>query len=760
MENNENGARGRYASEKPNNSTGAPWYRRLWRAVQRGLIWLSGAQMEEFEGSEKENRAPLPLWEKRKYEAMGATVLVPAIFGMVGASYAVSTLTDNLWIAAGFALIWGFIILVIDRALLTTYRAFASPFTKCSQFVLRFAIAFLLGFTIAHPMTLLVFRDTIDTEVERERAGEIQDARLLAEENKNRIEERIAETAAAVAVQQQKYQETISASFMEKKDQSVGSEPAVIKPSGRAALEEQVAQATTAQKSRIAELDREIGQHSERYLAAQQELGSWQEQYEAEINGTRSGAAGVGPRARSVEQDQLKPRRDEAARLGSLMQSLTGQRNQLGDDIVAAEKRIRDEYAGAVAADSARVREDQQQVAALQRELQKQQLSIFVDQQDALLAQVQAQIDSHSQELMRLRAEATQMAQDAQSEVEMLQSQRRGDLLTQTLALHRLFVKGEEGGKFALIVYVVLALLFMVVDTIPIVVKFFSAPGPYDLKLMLGPKQIPWSRAKRGGGVSGEGEEETEIDWAKRDKRFAVIDNYVALSKRLEEAECEMRVAEGRVAHPIERIENQLEYLKRLAEIERERRVAEEKAKEPRDLIDDYVDLSNRLKEAERTTEVAEGKASLPFERIDRHVALSKRVAEAKRELEHTNGNGKTPGVNGGPGSPHASGVGRNGGKGAAAASEDGHPGEGKGSRPWPASHSETAVGNPESSPPPEPESQNDADAGLAFSAREAHDNAEKPWVSSKDQEDLAVKASREIADSREYIQPDLLDRR
>jgi hypothetical protein len=36
---------------------------------------------------------------------------------------------------------------------------------------------------------------------------------------------------------------------------------------------------------------------------------------------------------------------------------------------------------------------------------------------------------------------------------------------------------------FALVAYLVLTLLFMLVDTIPLVVKFFSKPGPYDTLL-------------------------------------------------------------------------------------------------------------------------------------------------------------------------------------------------------------------------------------------------------------------------------------
>ena len=96
----------------------------------KALIWLAGADDEKL--------AHCPKWEVRKYAAFGATVLVPSTFGAIAASYAVSTVTPEgfKWVAFAFAIIWGLIILTIDRALLSSYRAFASPGTKLSQFLL------------------------------------------------------------------------------------------------------------------------------------------------------------------------------------------------------------------------------------------------------------------------------------------------------------------------------------------------------------------------------------------------------------------------------------------------------------------------------------------------------------------------------------------------------------------------------------------------------------------------------------------------
>ena len=43
-----------------------------------------------------------------------------------------------------------------------------------------------------------------------------------------------------------------------------------------------------------------------------------------------------------------------------------------------------------------------------------------------------------------------------------------------------MFEEGAEGGRFAFYTYIILTALFMLVDTIPLVVKFFTKAGPYD----------------------------------------------------------------------------------------------------------------------------------------------------------------------------------------------------------------------------------------------------------------------------------------
>ena len=137
----------------------------LKRIIRRIFFWLSGASTDALE--------KCPEWEQRKYVAFGATVLVPTAFAILASSYAMSTLTSDPRVIVPVAILWGFIILTIDRALLATYRSYQPFLRKLSQFSLRLVVAILMGLTISHPLTLLLFKDTVNSVIETEREAEI-----------------------------------------------------------------------------------------------------------------------------------------------------------------------------------------------------------------------------------------------------------------------------------------------------------------------------------------------------------------------------------------------------------------------------------------------------------------------------------------------------------------------------------------------------------------------------------------------------------
>lgn len=440
---------------------------------KRAFFWLSGAGTETLE--------QCPAWEQRKYVAFGATVLVPCAFAFIACAYALSTLTDNARCIYPVAAVWSFIIMTIDRALLASYRPYMSFVRKLSQFSLRLVVAILMGITIAHPLVLLLFRDTVTTVIEKDRAAEIETARMGFEKSKEKVRSQITGLEAAIAVQRAKWNESFQAKFILQDSTDATSAIPGLTATQQTELKAATDEATAPFRARLAVIDKQSAEYAPQYAKLQEELGFWQAEFERELNGQRSGLVGEGPRAKSIRADQLEPRREEAKRLGGLLEHLTAEKTTLQTQTRQAEAAAIRLFETRLAEIAAANKTEAERVAALKQRVENDQAETFVTQQNFLRETIKHQIDTRLAELTRMQGELTAIAGEEHERLEALRAEPRKDILTQTLALHTLFQAGNQGGQFALYTYVVLALLFMLVDTIPLLVKFFTKPGPYDL---------------------------------------------------------------------------------------------------------------------------------------------------------------------------------------------------------------------------------------------------------------------------------------
>ncbi len=439
---------------------------------KRAFFWLSGAGTQTLE--------QCPAWEQRKYVAFGATVLVPCAFAFIACAYALSTLTDNPRVIYPVAAVWAFIILTIDRALLAGYRAYMSIFRKLSQFALRLVVAVLMGITIAHPLVLLLFRDTVSSVIEKDRAAEIEVVRGGFEKEKNRIREQVTGLETAIAEQRQKWNESFQAKFILQENEDAGSAIPGITPEQQTELKAAIDEGTAPFKERLTVIETQAAELTPQYTKLQTELGFWQAEFERELNGQRSGMKGEGPRARSIRSDQLEPRREESKRLGALLEHLTAEKATLQTQSRQAEAAAIAQFEGKLAEIEKANQVEAARVAGLKQKVEQDQAEQFVTQQNALRDTIKEQIDTRIAELKRVQQELATVADEETTRLTSIREEPRKDILTQTLALHALFQAGNEGGQFAFYTYIVLTLLFMLVDTIPLIVKFFTKPGPYD----------------------------------------------------------------------------------------------------------------------------------------------------------------------------------------------------------------------------------------------------------------------------------------
>jgi len=440
-------------------------------------IWLCGSGTDLLENCTKA--------EQRKHGALGLTVLVPATFALIASSYAVSTLTNNLFIIVPIAIVWAAIILLIDRSILATYRSSLAPRWKAFQFGIRMTVATLMGLTISHPITLLLFKDTITAQIEQERDEEIAAVRQVAAKEKAAVESKIAAITDQIEENREEYRSSFQASFLEDNGEGDASlaMPGELTPADRDQMRAKIEGETADLEERLAELDAEKQELLEQQQTLTEEIAHWQSEYEAEVNGERSGRPGVGPRARSIENDQLAWRRQEADRITTELTRINTNRFDIEGEMQRIANQVQAEFVAMATERAERQRAEQERVADLKRRAQETQLTSFVEGQDGVRSQIQAQIDSGLADLQRLRGEVTSISEGEQERIAEIEHAPRRDLLTQTLALHHLFVSGSEGGRFALVAYLVLAGLFLAVDTIPIIVKFTSKGGEYDEKL-------------------------------------------------------------------------------------------------------------------------------------------------------------------------------------------------------------------------------------------------------------------------------------
>ena len=441
-------------------------------SFKRFFFWLSGAGSETLE--------QCPTWEQRKYVAFGATVLVPCAFAFIACAYALSTLTENPRVIYPVALVWAFIILTIDRALLASYRPYMSFFRKFSQFSLRLVVAVLMGITIAHPLVLLLFRDTISSVIEKDRAAEIEVVRSGFDREKQKIRSQIDLLEIALAEQRVKWNESFQARFILQETENASSAIPGLTSAQQKELKAAIDEATAPFRERLLVVESQAAEFSPQYAKLQTDLGYWQAEFERELNGQRSGLSGEGPRARSIRSDQLEPRREESKRLGNLLEHLTAEKASLQTQARQAEAASIALFEGKLAEIVSANKAEAERIAGLKQKVESDQAGQFVTQQNALRETIKQQIDTQLTELGRVQTELAGVAKEESTRLTAIRAEPRRDILTQTLALHALFKAGNQGGQFAFYTYIVLTLLFMLVDTIPLLVKFFTKPGPYD----------------------------------------------------------------------------------------------------------------------------------------------------------------------------------------------------------------------------------------------------------------------------------------
>jgi hypothetical protein len=129
------------------------------------------------------------------YPSVGALVLATAVLASLASAYAFFTVFQRPPIAILFGVLWGFMILNLDRLILTTFPKHENIPRQLLHAAPRIGLALLISITIAHPLLLRIFepeiRDRIARDTDSSRSiieDKINEAHKQAARERERIE--------------------------------------------------------------------------------------------------------------------------------------------------------------------------------------------------------------------------------------------------------------------------------------------------------------------------------------------------------------------------------------------------------------------------------------------------------------------------------------------------------------------------------------------------------------------------------------------
>jgi hypothetical protein len=145
------------------------------------LLWISGAQPKVLD------QCPS---ERIKFESLGWAILITSGLGTVSMWFALySAMGINAAVATPFALLWGLVIMGIDRWLITSM-----PLEGRRKFWLampRLALAILLGTLISTPLVLRIFQSEINAQISVIKAK--SESNFIQAQQSNQVGQQVAQ---------------------------------------------------------------------------------------------------------------------------------------------------------------------------------------------------------------------------------------------------------------------------------------------------------------------------------------------------------------------------------------------------------------------------------------------------------------------------------------------------------------------------------------------------------------------------------------
>ena len=434
--------------------------------MKRLFFWLSSAGTEVL--------LQCPVWEQRRYVAIGALVLIPTMFAFIAAFFTVSTVVAQPLITCVLASFWAFVILSIDRALLAAYRSYASLTSRLCQLALRLCISVIMGIAVSHPAVLSIFSEAVQVRINEDKNAEIQQHRKQANARKQDLYEKIdalRKSASFPAMENTSLSAAIDKENQGQLPVNSPQDPQLEKILSPIRLE--------AEKDLAALSEQKTGLETEKqqYMKSAEE---YRQMAEDEESGKRGAPSGQGTRYKRINDEFYKPKLVKIKELEKSIDEINNQINQRNKELQNAQKeqirqfeeRRKKEHES-ILADLVRRTETQKLIAEKTAEERARAQELKIRWESDQLQVMKEQIETYQKDIRKIDTdEAQQIAQ--------INTVDRKDILSLSLALHKILNDRDNGGQFATYVYYVLLVTFTLVDASAILLKFLMKPGPYD----------------------------------------------------------------------------------------------------------------------------------------------------------------------------------------------------------------------------------------------------------------------------------------
>jgi hypothetical protein len=392
------------------------------------FIWLSGVSPKIL--------ATCPESEQKKHAALGGTVLIPALLAIVTASFLLYTLNFSIYTIVPVALLWSCMILLMDRALLATYRRGFTFWGKLGQFSLRFVIALLIAVTVAHPVVLLLFSERIDAAY--------NEGRIKTERNNLALQCDLKNPQSELNLLVAK----MSMLRNELKNSDQLFEPAICNNPQLS---------TQLEASAIEKFHQEIEVLKVKQTQADQDVTVFIANAEKEKQGVAgNGFTGVSGCKKGTQckkwLSQASDRKDDSIRLGKDIVALEGQITELNKRLASQLIEVKQ----ASKAQCEKERDELKTIRVRQRDLDQKNIEFLSDQQNMM--------NRHC------------------AEKEAVITHLKPDVLTQTEILTQLMFPNHSVSWHNLLVFIVFMLLFLSIDMLAVVLKM-ARIGVYEAKV-------------------------------------------------------------------------------------------------------------------------------------------------------------------------------------------------------------------------------------------------------------------------------------